>query len=546
MNYLLSILIMLVVISIIKYVFIDNNDDYYHDILNDDDDDYDYDYDINHSGDNDKINKNAGCKKNNSDRNRDNSGRGYNRNNSGRGRGGGRGYNRDRGRNNKLNINDNDTDYDTKNSNDTSNDTDYNTNDKCDDVPEKSLADNYLDGFIDEHFKINIEYPSSSETSFKKIKPNKLYYGLACKYVKNDCFYTALKEAKFKLTEDISKACLIVPCSYESTEKEIDDLKTEGISENIYGDGVRIFMLNNTDHMVSKLALWKYLKSKYGEMDASGMIPYTWDLTTSEGVNKFKKDFDKNKLYITKNNRQRQEGITIHNSLQGVLDARDQAILVQELLQDPYLVNGRKINLRVYVLVVRDNYGNVKILIYKDGFMYYTKELFKKNQLSFDYNITTGYVEREIYEQNPLTHMDFRKFLDSKRKLSKTEKYIKKNYPNVKLSSHVFSQIYKLLINIFQTYENTVGTKTDGIGFQLYGTDIAIDEDLNPMIMEINKGPDLTGKDVRDTKLKVNMGKDILKSVGLLENKKNKFLTALEMIHKNGKYTTIYNFSEVK
>ena len=142
--------------------------------------------------------------------------------------------------------------------------------------------------------------------------------------------------------------------------------------------------------------------------------------------------------------------------------------------------------------------------------------------------------------------MDFRKFLDSKRKLSKTEKYIKKNYPNVKLSSHVFSQIYKLLINIFQTYENTVGTKTDGIGFQLYGTDIAIDEDLNPMIMEINKGPDLTGKDVRDTKLKVNMGKDILKSVGLLENKKNKFLTALEMIHKNGKYTTIYNFSEVK
>jgi hypothetical protein len=102
------------------------------------------------------------------------------------------------------------------------------------------------------------------------------------------------------------------------------------------------------------------------------------------------------------------------------------------------------------------------------------------------------------------------------------------------------------LTNIFQTYENTVGTKSDGVSFQVYGTDIAIDEDLNPMIMEINKGPDLTGKDKRDTDLKVGLGKDILKSVGLLENVNNKFVTTLEMIHKNGNYLTIYNQTEVK
>lgn len=429
-----------------------------------------------------------------------------------------------------------DFEEDSDNDNNLYYDPDYNDN-----------TSNHLDNFINEHFKINIEYPSSSHISFKKIKSNKLYYGLPCKYVKNDCFYKALKELKFKVTDNITKACLVVPCSYESTEKELSDLKTAGIKNNIYGDGVRIFMLNNTDHMVSKLALWKYLKNKYGEDDASNMIPYTWDLTTSEGVNQFKKDFDNTKIYITKNNRQRQEGITIHNTLQSVLDSRDSALLVQELLQNPYLVNGRKINLRVYVLVIRDNYGNVKLQIYKDGFMYYTKELFKKNMTTSDHNITTGYVDREVYAQNPLTHMDFRKFLDKKnRKLNKTETYIKKNYPNVKLSDHVFSQIYSLLVKIFQTYENTVGTKSDGVSFQLYGTDIAIDEDLNPMIMEINKGPDLTGKDKRDTDLKVNMGKDIFKSIGLIPNKNNNFLTALEMIHKNGKYTIIYNQSETR
>ena len=42
------------------------------------------------------------------------------------------------------------------------------------------------------------------------------------------------------------------------------------------------------------------------------------------------------------------------------------------------------------------------------------------------------------------------------------------------------------------------------------------------------------------------MGKDILKSVGLLENKNNKFVTSLEMVHKNGHYMTIYNLTEVR
>ena len=39
--------------------------------------------------------------------------------------------------------------------------------------------------------------------------------------------------------------------------------------------------------------------------------------------------------------------------------------------------------------------------------------------------------------------------------------------------------------------------------------------------MEINKGPDLTAKDGRDKDLKVNLSKDMLKSVGLVENNSN-------------------------
>ncbi len=384
--------------------------------------------------------------------------------------------------------------------------------------------------------------------SFKQIIPNKLYYGLNCKYVKNDSFYDTLKELGFKPVDGkettIVDACLIVPCSYETTEKEIVDLEENGINDNKYKNGVRIFMLNNTDHMVSKLALWQNLVNRYGENVASTMVPYTWDLTNSDAINKFKKDYDSNKLYITKNNQQRQEGINIHKSLDSVLDT-DNKLIVQELLQNPYLIKGRKINLRVYVLVIKDSNNNFKVLVYSDGFMYYTPEYFEPNSTDIKKNITTGYIDRQVYEENPLTHQDFREYLDSYRTLTPIEKYIKKTKSNTKLSDHVFSQIYHLIAYVFETYNNVLGTKSNGVSFQLYGVDVAIDDQLRPQIMEINKGPDLGAKDDRDKKLKIGLCKDMLKCVGLTENNinANKFINVLEQVNIDGKIYSINDFS---
>lgn len=378
--------------------------------------------------------------------------------------------------------------------------------------------------------------------SFKKIIPNKLYYGLPCDYIKNDCFYDALKLNNFIMTKDILKACLIVPCSYETTEKELVELDKNKITSNEFGDGVRIFMLNNTDHMVSKLALWKYLKQKYGDETASTMLPYTWDLTDLKDLESFKSQYDKNKLYITKNNQQRQEGIEIHTDLETIIKTKDKYLLVQELLQDPYLVSGRKINLRVYVLVIKDNYSNIKLNVYRDGFMYYTPELFEPSSSSFKKNITTGYVDRQVYVENPLTHMDFRKWLDNPNRINTPiEKYIKETKPNIKISDYVFAQIYEQLGFIFKTYENIVGTKTRGVCFQLYGVDVAINNNLNPLVMEINKGPDLSAKDGRDKDLKINLCTDILKSVGLIDNVNNNFITVLEKVNIKGEHIFINN-----
>ena len=399
-----------------------------------------------------------------------------------------------------------------------------------------------------ENFEIDTSKLGNSPTQIigiGQIKSNKLYYGLPCDYLKDDSFYNALKQEGFKMTNNATNACLIVPCSYENTENEIEQLE-KMLVDNTYGKSVRVFMLNNTDFMVSKLALWKFLKDRYGSKIASTMIPYSVDLTDKKELEDFKKNFDKTKLYITKNNNQRQEGIEIHNNLNTIMNSLNKYILVQELLQDPYLINGRKINLRVYCLIIRDTKSNTLVQIYQDGFMYYTAELFEKGNASFKKNITTGYIDRKVYEENPLTHEDFKKYLDNtERKLTPVEEYYMKTRPNVKLSNYVFTQINHLLKFILETYISTVGTKTLGVGFQIYGADIAINEHLKPMIMEINKGPDLTAKDGRDKLLKESMCKDVLKSVGLITpNINNKFLTVLEVVNMNNELVEFNNYSQ--
>jgi tubulin polyglutamylase TTLL7 len=341
---------------------------------------------------------------------------------------------------------------------------------------------------------------------------NNKYYGIPCIYLRDDTFYKVINELGFVQTSNILEAGLIVPCTYEATEQEVINLQNNNIKNNKFGDNVRVFMLNNTDLMVSKWHLWEFLNNRYGEEFAGTLVPKSWNLTNDEMYKKFVDSYDKNKLYIVKNNQQRQEGLEIVDDINKI--DRKKYVLIQELLQNPYLINGRKINLRIYCVVIK-NKNNVKCYYYNDGFMYYTPEPFIKGSNDFKRNITTGYIDRKVYEVNPLTHNDFKKYLDSDRPLTEIEKYVKST--NVKLSSYVFNKINELLRNVLDVFVDRLGNVNLGISFQLYGIDVAIDNELNAMIMEVNKGPDISVKDERDGSVKKQLIKDMLKLTGLIK-----------------------------
>tara|TARA_B100000767_G_scaffold50586_1_gene45772 strand:+ start:2196 stop:3299 length:1104 start_codon:yes stop_codon:yes gene_type:complete len=287
-----------------------------------------------------------------------------------------------------------------------------------------------------------------------------------------------------------------LPCGYNSCEKQVRKL--------VGSKNKKIFMIDGCDTIASKNAIFKTLKKKYGNR-ASMIMPETFNLRIYSDVKRFVEHFkNKKKLinkpkFILKNHRQRQLGLKMINSIKTVEYEmkKKKYYLIQDYLNNPFLINKRKINLRYYLAIICRK-GKVEGYIYRDGFVYYTPEFFDYNSIDPKKNITTGYIDRQVYVENPLTTQDFRNYLGS-RKSKYFDKIVKKKF--------------YLMVNALKDNICRIKKYPDSTLFQLFGADIAPSDKLDAHFMEINKGPDIGGKDERDSKLKYNMLKGIFELV---------------------------------
>lgn len=298
-----------------------------------------------------------------------------------------------------------------------------------------------------------------------------------------------------------------IPCSYNTCER--DAIKLEGVQ------GKKIFLIDGCDWIGSKLALWELLEEYYG-LNASKYMPTTHLLQNKTHYNNFPKHFADNKLkrqdqmYVLKNYAQRQEGIKLTRNLNEIMNGVQNGwYLVQDYVYNPYIIDNRKINLRYYLLVICRN-GHIEGYIHKDGFLYYTPKYYDEHDIDFNKHITTGYIDRKVYEKNPLTLQDFREHLDKKQF---GQSYVW-NASAENLMRHVMQAISKKICKNNKLNNN--------VRFQLFGCDLAPNADLGVTLMEINKGPDLEAKDERDKQVKLQVQRDIFK---LIDSDNNLFNT---------------------
>lgn len=283
-----------------------------------------------------------------------------------------------------------------------------------------------------------------------------------------------------------------IPCTYDSCE--VDSKKFEHTDRNL-------FLIDGCDTLASKVTLWNTVKEYYGD-EATKYMPRTfilnWDTDFVEHFNnnKIKRN---DQMYVLKNYEQRQQGIKLSRDLDEIEDGyNDGWFLVQDYIYDPYIIDKRKINFRYYLLIVcNKNSNKIDAYLHTDGFLYYTPDYYDENDMSFDKHITTGYIDRAVYEKNPLTLQDFRDHLNNKQP-GLSDKW---DYSAINL----MSKIVKALSTKICKNDKLIGT----LRFQLFGCDLAPDSNLGCKLMEINKGPDMGAKDVRDTKVKTKVQDDV-------------------------------------
>ncbi len=302
--------------------------------------------------------------------------------------------------------------------------------------------------------------------------------------------------------DNIKSWDIYLPCSYNTANSELSSLSQ--------AKGKKIYIIDGCDNLARKDGVWESLKTYYGDK-AVNYMPRTWITYKAEDIANFKNSFNPRLVYIMKKNIQQQTGLKISNNLNEILELKDEGyVVIQEMLQNPFLIENRKTNCRIYLLITCQN-GQKSGYIFNDGFMYYTPDYFQKYSKDFKKVITSGYIDRAVYQRNPLTLQDFQKYLD-------TNGYGVQIFPALK---DLFNAILKACMN---TYCKTDLSKNqNNILFQLFGCDIAFNDNLVPQLIEINKGPDLGAKDGRDGKLKQQLSDDIFKIIGVYDTNMDGF-----------------------
>jgi len=261
--------------------------------------------------------------------------------------------------------------------------------------------------------------------------------------------------------------------------------------------------LVSIDHIASKSMLHEIVAQNVSSSVLSDLFPKSFIIHNSFDVQKLRLYMKNNdKIIILKKNMQQQKGCKIIKSFDE--NIIQNYVIAQELLQNPFLIKQHKINIRVYILIKVDSNNILSVFMYNDGFIYYTPDIFKENSMGFENNITSGLVDRTVYDTNPLTIADFRNHIGYKSSILFNTNLLR-----------CFTTLFKAQQNHILKLESTFRMNK----FAIMGADIAIDKDMGIKIMEINKGPDLRYKDDRDRALKYNMVRDAFVELGFIPPK---------------------------
>eukprot|EP00899_Mesostigma_viride_P003533 jgi/Mesvir1/13180/Mv06143-RA.1 len=284
------------------------------------------------------------------------------------------------------------------------------------------------------------------------------------------------------------------------------------------------YELTRKDHMVKNLKRMKKQLEREGrqaEADKYDFFPVTFCLPQDYGP--FVEEFKRlGGTWIMKPVGKAQgKGIFLMNKLSQISDwrrnfktndknAADQTVaesyVVQRYIDNPYLVGGKKFDMRLYMLVV--SYMPLKCYLFRGGFARFTNTRFsmdKEDMVNTFIHLTNVAIQKTApdYEKGTTTMKldvhDLKMYLTSKH--------------GAEAVNRCFSDVHQLMMRALLAVQPTI--IQDRHCFELYGYDILLDHNLKPWLLEINASPSLTADTQADYDLKYAMLDDMLNIVDM-------------------------------
>ncbi|XP_050294312.1 tubulin monoglutamylase TTLL4-like isoform X2 [Anthonomus grandis grandis] len=261
-----------------------------------------------------------------------------------------------------------------------------------------------------------------------------------------------------------------------------------------------------TFHLGRKDRLWRNFQkmiAKYG-MKEFGFLPHTYVLPQELKLLKQNWDFKDGKdMWIIKPPASaRGVGIKVINKWSQL--PKKTSLVCQKYVNNPYLINGSKFDLRLYVLVT--SFHPLRIYLYPDGLARFASVKYSDDvkDLKDRYMHLTNYSINKLSSQYT-SNEDANACHGHKWTLSKLMEYLHKEGVDTKsLWKNLQQLVIKTIIScepfITPLCEDNMNSYYNC--YELFGVDVLLDEHLKPWLLEVNISPSLHSASPLDAHVK--------------------------------------------
>ena len=276
----------------------------------------------------------------------------------------------------------------------------------------------------------------------------------------------------------------------------------------------------------------KKFPEEYKYMPETYVLPRDQEFFVNEKLKNFDVNNKENLWLLKPVASSRGRGIRLLTDVENI----PKKIIATHYIYNPHLINGRKYDLRLYLLVT--GYTPLKIYLFNDGLARFCSEEYDLNpeKMNDRYIHLTNYSINKTslnFEQNDSVNDEF----GEKWTLNTLKNYFQKNNLDFgKVWEKIKDIIVKIILSVTGMAIPLIKNfkLSSGNLFELYGVDILLDEFLEPWLMEVNLNPSLNCDSQLDLKVKSKLLTDIFNIIG-----------AIPFSH-DGKFNTMDKCNEYK